>query len=487
MDTCLVEQITELIDSGYCRFRPRPDRPELFDEQSSFVYEQLPGVAVLIGGNGSGTTTAAAYKLARFVLSVQPPPRRDTPFWIVSETFEQVCGVVWQEKLLGLGMIPECEIEWEGISWLDKKRGWPKAVRLKPWPNHPGKNWILEFKSFAQGERGLQARSIGGFLFSEQFHPDLLIEALRGCREYMFAGSCFAEFTPTDPELCLWVESIIDNPPPGWKVYRLNTECNTAISREWLQIFKASIPREMWDTRLTGALPTWEGAIFETFSRAKHVIPRESVTFQRFGWRFYGGIDWGASREHPFAAVIGARHVDGNWIVFEEYWNNTPHTTMTDHLNALKQLCDRLRVSPVFFADPSRPDCIAQAMEMGFQVFPVPRAGVRSVLLESIDLVRTLLGGDESGSPKLKVTENCRHCVEELRRYRWKRPPRGVWQNVAPPEPVKREDDTVDALRYMIWGATRELRTGNVVTERVRPRLRTVPEVSEKREGWFER
>jgi len=130
------------------------------------------------------------------------------------------------------------------------------------------------------------------------------------------------------------------------------------------------------------------------------------VTFQRFGWRFYGGIDWGASREHPFAAVIGARHVDGNWIVFEEYWNNTPHTTMTDHLNALKQLCDRLRVSPVFFADPSRPDCIAQAMEMGFQVFPVPRAGVRSVLLESIDLVRTLLGGDESGSPKLKVTEN---------------------------------------------------------------------------------
>jgi hypothetical protein len=302
----------------------------------------------------------------------------------------------------------------------------------------------------------------------------------------MFPGSCFAEFTPTDPELCLWVEAIIDNPPPGWKVYRLNTECNTAISREWLQIFKASIPREMWDTRLTGALPTWEGAIFETFSRERNVIPRGSV---RFGphWKFFGGIDWGASREHPFAAVFGARNLEGEWVVFEEVWNNQPDKTMAEHLASVKEVSQRLRIHPVFFADPSRPDCIMQALEMGLQVFPVPRAGVRSVLLESIDLVRTLLAADESGTPKLKITENCRHCIDELRRYRWRRPPRGIWQSVAPPEPVKRDDDTVDALRYMIWGATREMRTGSVITEQVRNRLRALPEVSNKLEGWFER
>ncbi len=85
----------ELLQSGFARFRPRPDRPEAFDQQHSFCYERVR-MAILVGGNGSGTTTAAAFKTALFLLSQQPPPRKDTPFWIVSR--KGVKNVTWKSR-----------------------------------------------------------------------------------------------------------------------------------------------------------------------------------------------------------------------------------------------------------------------------------------------------------------------------------------------------------------------------------------------------
>jgi phage terminase large subunit-like protein len=444
--------------TGYCQFRPRPDRPELFDQQQSFVEDQLPGVAILIGGNGSGTTTAAAAKLARFVLYRQPPPRPCTPFWVLSETYDQVCGVCWAEKLLGQQFLPECEIDWENISWLDRKRGWPKAVPLRPWPGRPGASWQLEFKSYEQGRRALQGRSIGGFWFSEQFPVTLLLEVLRGCREYMFPGSCFVEFTPVDPELSLWVESVMDDPPPGWKVYRLNTECNTSLAAEWLRSFKAALPAEMAATRLTGALPGWEGAIFETFSPARHVVPEEQIDFPA-GVQYFRGIDWGASAQHPFAAVWAWRDNTARWCVFDEYWSPRGELTPLDHGEAMAQRDQRWELDQVTtFCDPSRPDLINLFGQQGWAVFPAAGAGGPRVL-ESIDAVRALLAAeDPPGRPRLVISSACRRLIEEMRKYRWKRPPRGSWNpQTPPPQPVKREDDCVDALRYMVHSAERQL------------------------------
>jgi hypothetical protein len=124
--------------SSYHTFIPRPDRPEQFDQQYGFCWAK-DSVSFLVGGNASGTTCAAAYKTGKFLIELQEPPRRDTPFWVIAESYEQVCAVCWGEKLHGQQFIPNCEVDWENVSWVSRKDGWPKNVPLKPWKGKPGK------------------------------------------------------------------------------------------------------------------------------------------------------------------------------------------------------------------------------------------------------------------------------------------------------------------------------------------------------------
>ena len=285
---------------AWLSWRPRPDRPALFDQQSAFVAAN-DLVSFALGGNGSGKTACAAKKCADFVLST-PPPRRDTPFWILAEDYTQVCEVCWAEKLNGQKFLPDAVVDWERVDWLRPRQNWPLLVPLKKHAN--GNNWRLEFRSYAQGWKAQQARSIGGFWFSEQVQWSVLLEVLRGCREYMFPGGQFVEFTPLQPELCLRLEQLMEKPPIGWGFYRMNTELNTAISPEWKQTFFAAVPKEMLATRKTGALATFQGAIFPAFNVYVHVEAKTARIPD--GVTHYRGIDWGFSASNTRSPASGA-------------------------------------------------------------------------------------------------------------------------------------------------------------------------------------
>ena len=422
------------------------------------------------------TTEAAAFKTANFVLHKQPPPRPDTPFWIGSNTYEQVVDVCWKEKLLGNGHIPVSEVDWPRVRYN------PLKVPLLPWPTDcggdPHKNWILEFKSFEQGRTALQAKSIGGFWFSEQFPLDRFVETIRGCRDYFFPGSMFCEFTPIDPELSLWVERIMEETPEGWAFYRANTECNRPnLAEGWFESFFAAVPEEMRDTRMTGALATFEGVIYAGFYPALHVItgdlnPRDIPV----GVFHYRGVDWGASVEHPFACVWGYRDGIGDWTIYDEYWSIDQTAITFDHAREIILRSEYWGwpgrwdddVAPgggwravrsahhcETFADPSRPGEINEFTNRGIATMPASND-----VFKGIDSIRGLLQPRADGRPKLRIHKRCRHLIEEFRKYRWKRgrrPTSGTILNpqVALPVPLKRDDDTVDAARYMIYSAER--------------------------------
>ena len=469
--------------TGWRGYVPDDDEPEKFHQPYSF-YHSRDLVSMVLGGNGSGKTTAAAAKVSKFVLFDQPPPRRDTPFWIISNTYDQVSGVCWAEKFHGEGHIPIGEVDWDRVRWLNVGLNWPLAVPLRPWPKSrggdPGKNWILEFKSYEQGRRALQARSIGGFWFSEQFPLDLFLEVLRACREYMYPGGQIAEFCPIEPELCLWVERMMDTRPKSWGFYRMNTECNRKhLAKDWYDQFVAAIPDEMKATRLTGALATFEGSIFPTFSvrpidEGGHVI--KGPVDIPVGAECYFGLDWGASVEHPFACVWGFRDWRGVYTIYDEYWTNSQTVTLDDHAAKIKEITEDWFV-PTYRDEPRRPNWGVDTMfcdpENMIAMRDFGGKGLNCHIAsknvdEGIDLIRVMLKyHPEFGGPRLRIHERCKHLIEEMRKYRWERKTKneigGRTIAVARPRPLKRDDDTLDSMRYLLFSAEKS-RGAQIVT-----------------------
>lgn len=472
-DAAIAGWLNYVADDGfYESFVPRPDDPANFDQQHSFCFNR-DQVSFLVGGNASGTTSSAAFKTARFLLS-QPPPRKDTPFWIIGNNYDQVCDVCWKEKLIGEGHLPDSEIDWDRIVWLSVRSGRPSLVPLKPWPESrggdPDKNWRLEFKSYEQQRQAMQGKSIGGFWFSEQFPLDIFLEVLRGCREYMFPGGQFAEFTPVEPELSIWVEKAMDDPPTGWEFYRCNTEKNLANLQDgWFEQFFALVPVELRDTRMTGALATFEGVIYPSFLRAVHVIDERMVVIPP-GAIHALGTDWGASAEHPHATEFGCRDAMGNWLIYDEYWCADQRIT-EEHVaevfekavawgwpvetDGQRKPLRRLKYNALRhtnYADPSRPDQVNEFTKRG-----VASTRAFNKVYEGINCIRAALKcHPATGEPGLLISSKCVHLIEEMRKYRWRRgrrPEQGNILNpkVATPEPLKRDDDTVDALRYLIF------------------------------------
>jgi hypothetical protein len=379
---------------AYFTFRPRPDQPERYDQQASFYHSRDPGVAFMVGGNGAGTSEVSLAKVAKFILNDQPPPRHDTPFWIISSSFQMTMEACWKEKLFGHGHIPPWEVDWERVRWYRPNDQWPFKVPLKPWPGRPGKCWSLEFRSYEQGRQQMQARSIGGFLFVEQFPWGLLEEVLRGCREYSYPGSKLAEFTPIDPGLSAPLEELIeeDRLPDGLAIYRANTKCAVEaghVSEQWYNEFFGLISEEMRPVREIGAFASYEGQIYQQFNPAIHIIKDEDIEFPR-GAYHKRSIDWGAGPDNAFAALWGYKTGIGEWVIYDEYYS-TEECTVHEHLKRIADRWEWPRTNQFYgttYADPSDPGNLRIASRLsefcpGYENFDMSSAVNR--VIEGID------------------------------------------------------------------------------------------------------
>lgn len=401
----------------------------------------------------SGKSAAGAHKLARFVCYQQPAPRKDTPFFVISSTYDLSCGMGWCEKLSTI--IPPRFLDWDRRTMLSSKQGYPKSVPLKPWGPHGG-NWTLEFKSYEQGQSAMMARSIGGAWFSEQVPMRLFDEVFRGAREYMFPGSFFGECTPIDPVMSAELKGRYDQwlagKLPGWKFFRLNTQKNIeagGVSKDWGDTFFQSVSKEMLETRSIGAFAGYEGVLFPQFNPAVHCLKGLVVPP---GCIHYKALDWGASAQHPFACIWGAIDAAGRWYVYREYVSKA----QVDFAFHAQKICEIDEQEgwghdPLFyrtgFADPSRPD--------GFYTFAnngVPLNPANNQVIEGIETLRVLLGDPARGLPVRLLIDNerCPTLVQQMASVRWVLgSEKGLNPSMPKPQVLKANDDLFDCIRYL--------------------------------------
>lgn len=455
-------------------FRPRPDNPAEWDQQSGFV-DSLSKVSFCRGGNGSGKTETAAQKAARFMLWRQPPPWQDCPFMVVSDTYEQVANICWKEKLQRL--IPKELIDWERCQWQNKARNLPYVIALKDSPAHPGRNWQIEFRSLDQGRRHFQGRSFGGFWFSEQFEWEIFDEVMRGCRDTWFDGAHFAEFTPIDPDLTVGYEERMEASPSGWSEFRLNVDKNEFVQADWRESFLTSQSDEMRETRRKGDLLDLAGAIYRTWNPAIHAVsdaqweeltgkpvpPRGASLAE---WKaatplnvfFRRALDWGESQEHAFVCLWGWKDGSGRWFIFDEFVDASGLLLYKHRINEIMERYPWPLKDPHYgntYADPSRPLLI-----MEFSASGIPTLGASNNVHEGIEYVRQhIMLNRITKQPKLFVLKSqCPITCRQMRKYRWLRSfkagahtDKRLNPAAAKMEPLKWEDDCADALRYMLY------------------------------------
>lgn len=480
--------VRRLWEDEYFRFEPRPSQPD--DDQEGFVDSQSL-ISIALGGNGSGKTYCGAIKCIQF-LETTPPPAADTPFWVIANSYEQVMSTCWHQKLRT--MLPAEWIEERRITWYSEKRNWPKAVPLKPWPGRPGKNWIIEFKSYEQGREEMQAAALGGAWFTEQFPYEIFLEVLRGIREYAFPGSVWAEFTPIDPAKSVAMEEAydrwIENDPDykAWSFHSLNTQAALEaghVDADWFAAFYASISEEMRETRMRGVFASYEGAIYKSFRPQIHLTEIDPIF--PTGVIHKRSADWGAGEENAFVVLWGYKDSLGIWWIYDEYYTTDQSLTWEEHATRIhakdgwqlvrdgdrgdgggerstgRRVSYRLEPLPDvpqrwdysephyfrnFYGPLDRPDMFRE-----FAQYQMPVTPAKMAVDSGIETVRGLLKVQEAtGEPRLFIDATaCPKLARQIRTYRWERSSGiGVNPKDARPRPLKKDDHAPDALRYLL-------------------------------------
>lgn len=459
------DQIKRLLDSGredlvraYRQsltplelFEPRPDETEEFDQQAAFI-ESKARFSICLGGTGSGKTEAAAIKTARY-LNGTPPPRRRCPFWVIGDTFEQVCSVCWDEKLEKY--IHPSQIL--SIDWYKQQRNWPFAVTLRHPDNPKEPGWEIAFKSYSQGRHHMQGRSIGGYWFNEEVPFDIVKEVQGRTREYGSPG--WADFTPIEVRSPEWPD-FYDDPPAGWQFFHLNVEKNQHLAPGWAEEYLAMFPEDERETRRIGVFASYVGQVFKEWKKPLHVItpqwrerggqwptllgPDGELIVPR-DWSRFRGIDFGFN--NPFCCLWVAKDRDGRYYVYDEHYES--QRLLAHHAAQIHKR----------YWDKSNPHCLKtysdhQAQErhemnqLGVYCTPANKRNLPA----RVSYLRSLMMVQKDGLPRLFVHERCVNLIKEIRGYHW--PDEiGTGSRTRNPKdlPVDHANHAIDCLGYVCF------------------------------------
>ncbi|QCQ57448.1 terminase large subunit [Microbacterium phage Sucha] len=247
----------------------------------------------------------------------------------------------------------------------------------------------------------------------------------------------------------------------GYKRYHFILTDNEWLMRE-NPGYAAQLDREyvgLWRRRfLDGEWVQADGAVYEAWDEARHVIPSELVP--KLDRVLMAALDFGT--QHPTRAY--ALGIGPDWRV-----PVTPDTAVEDLPRVLYTVAEFApevglapnRQSQEFRAwlkqvkvdfgepewvavDPAAKHFRAQLFEDGLTTMPAHNAKIPGILTLS-----SLLAVD-----RVAVSSNCTELIEHIPGYLWdaKARDRGV------DEPVKEDDDEVDAWRYVVYSSRRQWR-----------------------------
>lgn len=210
---------------------------------------------------------------------------------------------------------------------------------------------------------------------------------------------------------------------------------NPALSPDYVAAIKAENVGVFYRRMVLGEWCMAEGAIYDMWDAEQHVVDTIPPI-----WRWLGvGIDYGTT--NAFSALLVGMDASQTLYVVSEYRHDSKITrrqlTDVEYTNRVRSWLAGLNVQPEsVVVDPSAASFMQQLQRDGISPTPADNA-----VLDGIRTVSALIAAG-----KLKVHRSCKGLIDELPSYSWdeKLAKRGI------DAPIKVDDHSVDALRYLV-------------------------------------
>jgi PBSX family phage terminase large subunit len=227
------------------------------------------------------------------------------------------------------------------------------------------------------------------------------------------------------------------------RAWHFRLDDNPALSPAYVAALSAEYVA-LWRRRMIlGEWVVAEGAIYDMWEEQQHVVAELPPML-----RHWVGVDYGTT--NPFAALLLGLGDDGRLYVMSEWRHDSraAHRQMTDaqYSAAVRAWLAAHRVEPEWtFVDPSAASFSAQLWTDG-------HPGVTRARNDVLDGIRSVSVALDSGL--LRVHRSCTGLLSELPGYAWSPEASERGED----KPIKQNDHSADALRYVIHSTAHEWR-----------------------------
>jgi hypothetical protein len=210
---------------------------------------------------------------------------------------------------------------------------------------------------------------------------------------------------------------------------------NPFFSRPYYERMKETMDPRRFGSLFGGDWNKNEGLVYMDFDEDLNSITPFALPA---GTRFYCGVDWGHS--HPFVIILIAITPDGNRYQITERVKTG--LTILDMIALSKQLRQYWPIE-MFFCDPSQPGHIVEFNRAG-----IPACAANNNVKIGISMTYEMI---KTRRYKIFRGDNL-HTIDSIEGYHYKSQDDDIDSNkdLKEHDPVKQDDDCVDALRYVI-------------------------------------
>jgi hypothetical protein len=376
-------------------------------------------------------------------LKVMKKPKPRLEYWCISPTYAM--SEIQQEELAAV--IPEEMIE----SWdASKNRIWLKGFVL------------IQFKS-ADNPKTLVGKGLDGVWLDEA--SKMKEQTWSGYLSYALADKGGWSVWTTTPEGMNWFyEDIVLNGQyteaggepddyrgdPEWRNFYWTSKDNPLPElQKNIDRMIEIMPKRYVDREIFARFDVFFGQVYEEFSRALHVVPRQLCEDKFANGDFIcieAGKDWGFT--NPGVTIVGAMTSNGElWIVDAIYKRETEILVPGDPncwVEMDKQMMKKWRIS-TFWCDSEDPSNIRTYKTNG-----LPARSAQKHVKQGIRAVASLFPvKSDNGRPNIFISDHLKDVIQEITNYRYPEDVTGDKAEI----PLKENDHAMDALRYLVWNS----------------------------------